>query len=195
MQKPNAYDETRAGGDFTPIALGGHFMVIKQVSETQSKNGREMIVVLFDFDKNDQQAGYMSSTFDADDRPDKKWPRSGTQYILTLDNQGKCNRSFKSFVTSVERSNGFEMKDSDWANFGKIFKGKKVGGVFGEVENEYNGKTTMRHELRWFCEVNKVLDADVPDPKYLKRETPAARVGSDGFMQIPEDADNEEIPF
>ena len=34
MQKPNSYDTTQAAGEFEPIALGGHKMVIKQVSET-----------------------------------------------------------------------------------------------------------------------------------------------------------------
>lgn len=33
MQKPNNYDTTQAAGEFEPIKLGGHKMVIKQVSE------------------------------------------------------------------------------------------------------------------------------------------------------------------
>lgn len=33
MQKPNSYDTTQAAGEFEPITLGGHKMVIKQVSE------------------------------------------------------------------------------------------------------------------------------------------------------------------
>ena len=37
MQKPNSYDTTQAAGEFEPIKLGGHKMVIKQVSERQSK--------------------------------------------------------------------------------------------------------------------------------------------------------------
>ena len=201
MQKPAGYEETRAAGDYIPVDLGGHYMIIKQVAETKSKNGKEMIVVLFDFDKNDRQAGYMQAAFDDDDRAEKKWPRVGTQYILTTDSEGKCNRSFKSFIRAVEKSNGFEMTDADWDNFTKKFRGKKVGGVFGEVENEYNGKTTMRHELRWFCESAKAPEARTPDPKYLERTgtyTPTAASGktdADGFMNIPSDVDDDEIPF
>ena len=37
MQKPNNYDETQAGGDFQPVELGGHKLIIKQVSETSQK--------------------------------------------------------------------------------------------------------------------------------------------------------------
>lgn len=33
MNKPTAYDTTQAAGEFEPIKLGGHKMVIKQISE------------------------------------------------------------------------------------------------------------------------------------------------------------------
>ena len=36
MQKPNNYDTTQAAGEFEPIKLGGHKMVIKQVSESEN---------------------------------------------------------------------------------------------------------------------------------------------------------------
>ncbi len=37
MQKPKSYEETKASGDFTPVELGGHRLIIKQVSETTTK--------------------------------------------------------------------------------------------------------------------------------------------------------------
>ena len=55
MQKPRNYEETQAQGEFTPVELGGHQMVIKQVTETKSKTGKDMIVVLFDFNQSDKQ--------------------------------------------------------------------------------------------------------------------------------------------
>ena len=85
MQKPNNYDETQAGGEFTPVELGGHKLVIKQVNETKSKTGKDMIVVLFDFADDDKQPGYFMEQFQNDIRPDKKWPNQATQYILTED--------------------------------------------------------------------------------------------------------------
>ena len=74
MQKPNNYDETQAGGEFTPVELGGHKLVIKQVTETKSKSGKDMIVVFFDFAPDDVQPGYFTEQFKNDIRPDKKWP-------------------------------------------------------------------------------------------------------------------------
>ena len=56
MQKPNNYDGVQASGDFIPVRLGGHHLVIKQVQEQQTKTGKDMIVVLFDMASGDDQA-------------------------------------------------------------------------------------------------------------------------------------------
>lgn len=193
MQKPNGYEETQAQGDFTPVELGGHNLIVKQVSETKSKNGKDMIVVLFDFAPNDIQPGYFMEQFKNDIRPDKKWPNQATQYILTEDNEGKCSRNFKTFTTCVEHSNaGFT---TQWGvnNWGEQFKNKKIGGVFGIVEEEYNGERKKKRKLRWFVSIDKVADAKIPEEKLLTTGalTPSA---SEGFMNIP-DGIEEELPF
>lgn len=195
MQKPNNYDETPAGGDFTPVELGGHKLIIKQVSETKSKNGKDMIVVLFDFASDDVQPGYFTEQFKNDIRPDKKWPNQATQYILKEDAEGKCNRSFKTFTTCVEHSNtGFTTQWGD--NWGAQFKNKKIGGVFGIVEEEYNGERKKKRKLRWFISSDKVAEAQVPEEKLLPSngtENPYDATGTD-FMNIPDGID-EELPF
>lgn len=202
MQKPNNYDNTQAAGSFTPIETGGHHLIIKQVQEMKSQKGKDMVVVIFDTAPGDRQPNYFSQQFAEDIRPEKKWPRNGRQYIVVEDNDGNCSKSFKSFITSVEKSNsGFQVTWGD--KFVTQFKNKRVGGVFGEVENEYNGKTSMRHELRWFCADDKADVAGIPDPKFLadsnKRvpapSVPAAGVAGDaGFINVP-DGDDEAIPF
>ena len=102
MKKPNNYENTQAQGEFTPVELGGHKMVIKSVEERMSKTNKPMIVVFFDFAPGDKQAGYFMESFKNDIRPEKKWPNQGTQYILTEDENGDCSRSFKTFLTCVE---------------------------------------------------------------------------------------------
>lgn len=189
MNKPNNYEETKVG-NYTPIELGGHKLVIKQVTETKSKAGNDMIVVLFDTAKNDRQPEFMSEEFKNDIRPEKKWPHVGTNYILCEDKDGNCSRKFKSFITAYEASNNCEAVWGD--KFCAQFKNKKIGGVFGEVENEYNGKVTMRHELRWFCDISKADGASIPDAQYLnKKDEP--KKDDDGFMNF--EGSNEEIPF
>lgn len=194
MNKPQGYDNVQVGGDFTPIELGGHHLIIKGVREEKSKAGKDMIVVAFDFAKNDKQPGYFSDLFDKDIRPDKKWPNAGTQYILTLDSAdaSKVSRSFKGFITSVERSNGFEVEWGD--KFCEQFKNKKVGGVFGLVEEEYNGEIKKRHKLRWFCEDDRADSAAIPADKLLNGVKSSGKPTDAIANNIPADAP-EEIPF
>lgn len=200
MNKPNNYDNTQAAGEFTPVELGGHKLIIKQVTETTSKNGKPMIVVLFDFAPDDKQPGYFMEQFKNDIRPDKKWPNQATNYILTEDSDGNCNRSFKTFMTCVEHSNqGFATQWGD--NFGQQFKNKLIGGVFGPQKEYYNDKELQKRVLRWFISVDRIADATVPELsetqayKNHKNGYPAGATPSgDGFMNVPDGVD-EELPF
>ena len=200
MQKPNNYENTQAQGEFTPVELGGHKLIIKQVNETTSKKGRPMIVVLFDFAPDDIQPGYFTKQFRDDIRPDKKWPNQATQYILTEDENGDCSRSFKTFITCVEHSNsGFT---TQWGDaFAKQFKNKKIGGVFGPQMDYYDGKEKEKRVLRWFISVDKVADAKIPEmsetqayKNHINGYAPGSTPAGDGFMNIPDDID-EELPF
>ena len=200
MQKPEGYDQAQAMGDFVPIDLGGHYAKIIKVEETQSEKGKDMIIVGYDFCDPDKQAGYFQRAYSNDDRDDKKWPYAGRKYIMVNDYQDpkKTSRSFKTFCTCVEKSNGMEIK---WGvnNWGAQFAGKKVGVVFGEEESEYDGKVTMRRLPRYFCKTESVSEVSIPNPKYLDgnagpRQQAPVQQTDDGFMNIPEGAD-EEIPF
>lgn len=200
MRKPNNFEETQIQGDFTPVELGGHKLIIKQVTETKSKTGKDMVVVLFDFADNDIQPGYFTEAFKNDIRPEKKWPNQATQYILTEDQDGNCSRSFKTFISCVEHSNeGFVTQWGD--NFSKQFRNKKVGGVFGPQMDYYNGREIEKRVLRWFTSMGKVSDAQIPAMsetqayKNFKNGYPvnASPVGN-GFVSVPDGAD-EELPF
>lgn len=190
MNKPNEYDAIQAGGEFTPVELGGHKAVIKKVEERTTATGKPMIVVAIDFDRADKQPGYFAKMFAEDDRPEKKWPYQAMQYIATEDNDGKCSRSFKSFMTSFEKSNNVKAVWGD--GFAAQFKDKKLGVVFGEVEEEYNGEVKTRRRIRWTCEYDHANEAKVPPLKEHRPQT--ATTGPADFMTIPDGAD-DEIPF
>lgn len=195
MKKPNNYDLTPAG-NYTPIELGGHKLVIKQVSEKKSKTGKDMIVVLFDTDNSDTQPHFFMDMYKDDMRPEKKWPNQATQYIMLEDQEGNCTRSYKTFITCVEHSNpGFKV---NWEGSLDQFKNKKIGGVFGEVEDDYTGQIKVKRQFRWFVSIDKVDDAPIPDKKLLPNKgsvnSNLPQPGSDGFMDIPDGID-EEIPF
>lgn len=196
MNRPNGYDDVQTG-EFTPVRDGGHTCVIKQVSETTSKTGKPMVVVLLDFDKADDQKDYFADSFAKDIRPDKKWPANGSKWITSEDESGKCTKSFKSFITAFEDSNNTKVAwdTADWA---KQFKGKKIGAVYGIEEGEYNGEVKKYHKLRWFCNYAKAKDQDAPAPKLLSASNSSAAPQSansgDGFMNIPTGIE-DELPF
>lgn len=201
MQMPRNYKETQAAGEFTPIELGGHYLVIKQVEEAKSSTGREMIKVAFDTADNDKQPHYFMDRFRNDIRPDKKWPANGIAYIMTEDLDGNCSRSFKGFTTSVEKSNpGFSVQWGD--QFCSSLKNKLVGGIFNIELGVYNGKETKQHKLKWFCANEKVEGAAIPEPTETKEHKSwqesggitTAPADDNGFMTIPDDA-QEELPF
>ena len=192
MQKPNSFDDVNAGGEYVPINVGGHHAVIVSVKEQKSSTGKDMVVVALDFAKNDAQAGYFKAQFDNDTRDDKKWPYQAVQYIVTEDSEGKCSRSFKSFITSFERSNGVT---TNWGDkFVDQFKNKKIGVVYGEVEEEFNGEIKTRRRIRWFCEDGKVDSQKIPEKKYATNVNSKPVHTNTDFVNVPEGTD-EEIPF
>lgn len=200
MKKPRNYDDTKAQGEFIPVELGGHHLVIKEVCEMTSKGGKPMIKVSFDFAKNDKQAGYFEQMFKDDIRPDKKWPNQATKYIVTEDDKGDCSKAFKTFTTCVEHSNkGFI---TEWGDrFESQFKDKLIGGVFGPAMDYYDGREIEKRILRWFISIDKALDAAVPEmyetqayKDHIAEERRASSPSGDGFMDIPDGID-EELPF
>lgn len=198
MQKPNGYDDVQASGEFTPVKLGGHYCIIKQVTERKTSEGKDQIVVLFDFCSPDEQPNYFSTQYENDTRSEKKWPFNGSKYIMVKDfeDPNKTSRQFKTFCTCVEKSNNYDIK---WggSNWSQQFKGKKIGAVYGEEENEYNGRTSMRHLPRYFCNIEGVKTAGVPEPRYLRpdnKPVPVQATLTDDFINVP-DGDEVEIPF
>lgn len=191
MQMPKNYESVSAGG-FTPVTPGGHVCVIKEVIEMKSKAGAPMVRVNLDFDNTDSQPNYFRNLFADDIRPDKKWPNNGGRYILTEDRDGNCSKAFKQFITCWEKSNGTTIQ---WgAGFSSQFINSKIGAVYGEVENEYNGKITMRREIRYWCTPDAAADANIPEPKYLNGRGPAPKPSDDGFVDLPK-VDEPDLPF
>lgn len=188
MNKPAGYDEAQVLGEFTPINLGGHKLVIMKVEEVTANNGNQYLKISFDTAKDDVQPSYYSNAYKSDTRDNKKW--SGVTTVFPTDKDGKTSKSFKTFCTAVEHSNsGFKMVWGD--QFCNALKGKAVGGVFGEEEYVGNdGTIKTARKLFWFRGIDKVMDAEIP----AKRTVEPQPASNDGFMNIPDSIDNE-LPF
>lgn len=147
VNKPDNYDQTQAAGGFVPIELGGHDLVIKQVEEMVSKTGKQMLKVSFDTADNDKQPHYFADQFRNDIRPDKKWPSNGVSYILTEDKDGKCSRNFKTFTTSVEKSNpGFVVR---WGK--SSASASRISISAGSLVSKTTGITTRKSTIESFA--------------------------------------------
>lgn len=193
MNKPNNF-EAVSTGDFTPVTPGAHHMIIKQVKEATSKSGKPMLVVAVDFAPNDSQPLYMSKLFEDDIRPEKKWPHAGTIYVVSVDSNGQCSKNFKTFITSFEHSNGVQTVWGEGQQFVNQFTGKKIGGVYGRVEEEYNGERRIRCLHRWFCDDSKVESTKVPADKLLSQGAAPVQAGTTahaGFSPV----EMEDLPF
>ena len=202
MNKPQNYDSTSAAGDYEKIKLGGHKMVIKQISEKKTQGGLDMLVILFDFAEGDEQAGYFMKQFENDIRPDKKYPNTGTNYMVIDESVEYGVRNLKTFITCVEKSNpGFTVKWGD--NFGQQFKGKLIGGIFRLERDWYDNKEVKRRKLAWFRSIEGIKDADIPEERttkayddHLKEEAiMGANPSGTDFMSIPDSVVDDVLPF
>lgn len=194
MNKPNNYENTQVSGDYIPVELGGHYATIKNVAERETKNGDPMIVVSIDFDKKDRQPGYFTDMFKKDVRPDKKWPNQATNYITT-EYGGACTKGFKSFIKAYADSNGLTEDQIKWgSDFAAQFKNKRIGVVFGNVEETYNGKTGLRRKIRWFCGYDNVSKQNIPADKLENGGQKAqSDIPADTFVNVSDD--DEDLPF
>jgi hypothetical protein len=194
MNKPNSYDTTRGYEEFTPLDPGGYVCKIKQVIETKSSTGKEMIEISLDVAEGENR-GYYANQFRADTREKKKW--GCIVYQLTEDKDGNCNRGLKSFIDAVTASNKEFNRDAIWGdNFANFFKDRLVGGLFHreQYENRNSGKLQWSTKCFAFRAID-VIRAGVEPPEdkpLVKKESPAYMPGSD-FSDLTDS--DEDLPF
>lgn len=202
MLKPNGYEKAQVQGEWEFPVVGGHHMVIKHVVESETKTGKSMVIIHFDFAKNDRQPELFANEYKADIRLEKKWPRRGTQYVVVEDNEGNTSRAYKTFCTCFEKSNNTKISwDSNSEKWCAQFKNKLIGGAFGIVHSVYDGKEYAASELRWFVTDSEVDPEKVPkerelsesDKQQLYNASHQQDQGTNDWMNVP---DNEEaLPF
>lgn len=187
FNKPAGYDEVEAGGEYTPIELGGHKLIIKSIEEVD-KGGYSYLKVRFDTAPDDRQPNYYAEQYKNDTREVKKW--GGVATIFPTDREGRTSKTFKQFCTSIERSNNIKIQ---WgAGFEGSIVNKVIGGVFGEEEYiNGNGDIKTARKLFWWRSTDSIADAKIPDKRTV--EKPADN-NDTGWMNIPDGID-EELPF
>lgn len=194
MNKPFGYDEASVYGEYKPLPSGGYVCVIKQVREQLSRNGRPMVVISLDIFEGENKS-YYEKSYRADTRPDKKW--GCNVYQLTEDENGKCTSGFKTFITSVEKSNpGFQTVWGD--GFCQAFKGRMIGGLFGREQYLKNdGSLGWSTKCMAFRSVDTIRSGNftVPQDKLYTANQPSAMPATPNPNNGYEEVEEEDLPF
>ena len=160
-------------GDYEPLKLGGHELVIKGAKLYKSEQtGNTSLKVIVDIAGKDEQAGYFQKQFDENTSADKKWPNSASKYFSLKD---ETIAYTKGFITSLEKSNvgfKFDMKKG-WEQL----VGLKCAGVFGLEEYEDREfKIRSRVKLTQIRSLDKLPEIKIPrvklfDGSYVEYES------------------------
>ena len=195
FKKPNDYDSVTVG-DYKILPAGGYICRILKAEECTSRTGKDMLKIAFDICDGEYN-GYFMDSFQnrkaAAEKPSEvKWSFNGTKWIMLLDNEGRTNKDFKAFCTSLEESGTEVWKNGvlDTANL----KNADIGIIFRREEHEYEGKASWRTVPFRFRSVKSIEDGDftVPEDKPL----PAPAYAGTGFAEVDSFiAAEDDIPF
>ena len=187
------YDKSKRRKSFQLLPKGAYVVAIKNAKEEKWPSGDEVIRIAFDIAEGEQK-GFYQAMFDGNANEDKKWPADAI-FNLNVPNDSSQQYvwdNWNTFFADLEDSNGGFVFGGDI----KTLKGKLIGGKFHNHQSEYNGNVYDHIQLKWTCPADDVRNGKpgmMPKDKLITGSNSAATV-SDGFMSVPEAAD-DEIPF
>lgn len=190
------YDKKQRRQNTTQLPKGAYVLTIKGAKEENNRNGNgSHLTIAFDIAEGDY-AGIYQKQFDGNSNEDKKWPRDGMYYLNVPNNDSPAYAwtNWDSFFADLEDSNnGFVFS----GNVSEL-KGKRIGGKFAIEQSEYNGNVYDHTVLRWTAVAADVRNGKagrLPKDKLIQTaQAPAPRTDENGFMSIPDGAE-EELPF
>ena len=165
MEMPKDYEETVGfTGEFETIKLGGHICKIISAKVEKSRTNKDMLVIAFDIVEGENE-GYYQRRFDEAVKfngINAKW--QGVHRLMITDNEGKCNKFFKGFMTSVEASNqGYKFTGDE-----STLKDKKFGAIFGREQYEaLDGTYKFATKIRFVRSIDNIKNAEIPEDKLL----------------------------
>ena len=193
MNKPNDFDNVQPYEERRKLPAGGYVCEIKRAEEVKSSTGRDMVKLALEIAEGEYKGYFFDEYTRAKNfKDDAKWPYEGTKWQMIYDKNGNTDRTFKGMVTSIEAENVV----IQWGKeFCRSIKGAKLGVIFGEEENEYNGVTFWRTVPKYFrtCEDIRTGNFQTPKKKPLEKTDPLAAFKEpevSGFA-----AAEEDIPF
>ena len=164
------YDEVKVNNFPERLKLGGHTCKVLEAKIeqfTSQKDGKtyEQLIIKFDIESPDEQAGFYAKRFADDAKADAlnaKWKGFHRISVPTDDSEDFIKSRFKGFTTSVEESNpGYKWNWEENTLVGKVF-----GGVFGFEEfTNQEGKTITMTRIRYVKSTAKIEVVEIPKVK------------------------------
>lgn len=187
------YNDVQVGGEFKPLPGGGYICRILSAKMSKNSNDLPMIEVAIDISDGEYAQYFHKLYRDRIGRdPNAKYPYNGVLRITAVDEEGNTKKNFKSFVTSVEKSNDCELPRHDEA-FLKALKDKTVGVLYQREEYEGNdGKTHWSTKPKWFRDVETIESGNFTVPE----DIPLSDTYGTGFESADTfSAAMDDIPF
>lgn len=190
------YDSTKTLPQNEQLPPDGYILKVLSVKYQPAEKAEQsdQIIISFDIDSGDY-AGFYKRNYQNQTGEDKKWKGNFRIWVPNDDGSEKdafTKRRFKTVITAFEESNaGFHW---DWDE--QKLKGKQIGGVFNQKEYDFNGRTGFFTQCKFLTTVEQIAKRTYkqPDTDYLKNR-PASTTDPDDFMKIPDDIDDDELPF
>lgn len=190
------YDKKQRRQNTTQLPKGAYVLTIKGAREENNRKGNgSHLAIAFDIAEGDY-AGIYQKQFDGNSNEDKKWPRDGMYYLNVPNNDSPAYAwtNWNSFFADLEDSNNGFVFSGNVADL----KGKRIGGKFAIEQSEYNGNIYDHTVLRWTAVAADVRNGKagrLPKDKLIQNaQAPAPKTDENGFMSIPDRAE-EELPF
>lgn len=188
-------DMVRQPGAFQILPKGAYVVKIINVKiENNKKETGQHLKLAFDIAEGEYKDFYMKQ-YQSNTNEDKKWSNDANFYINVPNDSSPewQTQQFFTFLANVEDSNsGYTFNGDETKLKGKIF-----GGLFCNEQSSYNGKVYDHTKLKWTRPADAVRNntyGSLPKDTLVAASNPAP-VSADDFIQIPDTATEDEIPF
>lgn len=196
MKRLNGYKKAAVYTDQERLPVGGYVLKILDVKYQENSWG-DVILLSFDIEEGEHK-GFYAANYKAQTGEDKRW--KGTYRLRVPKDDGTeqdewTMRRFKTVISNFEESNsGYHW---DWNE--QTLKGKRIGALFNNKEYEFNGRHGFFTNCHSLITVERIRAGkfEIPQDTLLKQNGSAVQgtTDPDGFMNIPDNVDDEGLPF
>lgn len=188
------YDKTARRKSYETLPKGAYVVKIMEAKkERNKKNNGEHLKISFDIAEG-EYANFYLQQYRANTNENKDWPYDAVfrLNIPTDQSEEYVWLNWNTFFADLEDSNdGYVCADE------RTMKNKLIGGKFRIEQSEYKGTIYDHTRLCWTCVADDVRNgkAGKMPPDKLYDPSGSAPTINDGFMSIPDDVEDEGLPF